>query len=352
MPTKSARVKSNWKSLQSKNKTRKKVKLAVIVLGLLVGLILVSIVVRLVNSFFSPIKSFYKKNYSWDGKFNINLLIRSKDISLLSLNPTDSSVIVFKIPDETFVEAPFGFGPWQLRAVYDLGENQKGLGGDKLLKETLTPFLGIPIDGFLDFALDESSSQIINTLRQNPVSGLNLFANLKTNLSVWELIQLKFKLNSVRFDKISELDLIKTNVLTKDQLSDGTSIFTSDTVKLDSILSSLADPRITEERKSIAVLNATNYPQLAGKWARLITNLGGNVIITANSSKKLVKTQVVGEESATLQRLRQIFELDCQNQVRFGQNKQKCDRINPLDEELVNQRAQITVFLGEDYSNR
>lgn len=339
MPSKTVRVKNNWKNLQSKNRTKKKARLALIVLGFLLGLLLVSLAIRFTQSLFSPIKTSYKRNYSWDGKFNINLLIRSQDISLLSYNPAVSSMTIIKIPDETFLEVPHGFGLWQLRAVH-------GLGKDKLLVEALISFLAVPVDGFLDFSsLNQPSSQIIKTLKNDPFSGFSLFADLKTNLSVWELIRLKLRLSGVRFDKINEPDLIKLKILEQAYLSDNTLVFTLDPVKADTLLSSLADPQITAERKSIAVLNATKHPQLARKWTRLVTNLGGNVIITANSSKNLEKTQVVGENSATLQRLRQIFELDCQNNP-------KCDRINPQDDELINQRAQISILLGEDYFGR
>ena len=158
---------------------------------------------------------------------------------------------------------------------------------------------------------------------------------LKTNLTVWELFKLKVGISGVRFDKVKELDLDKLDVLDKEKLPDGTLVFTADPVKLDSVLSNLADPAIAAEHKSIAVFNATDRPQLAVKWARLITNLGGNVIIMANG-EKTKKTEVTGLPSTTLKRLQQIFGV-------VDQNKDP-------NQAAVPSRAQINLLLGEDYA--
>ena len=324
-----------WKHVQSKLKKSKRNKLALGVLALVVGFLIISWTIRLTQSLFSPwgLQDSYRKSYTWNGEFNINLLIRTDHISLFSYNPKQAKIIIVNIPDETFLEVPGGFGLWQLRSVY-------GLGGDNLLKETLTSFLAIPIDGFLDFSSlwpRKSAIQIIDTLRGNPFSGFNLLSSLKTNLTVWELLRLKLGISAVRFDKVEERNLDKLNILDQGNLADGTPIFTADPVRLDSVLSDLADPKITSEHKSITVLNATDHPQLASKWTRLITNLGGNVIITGNAKQRLKKTQVAGEDSATLRRLRQIFDYD---------------KINPSSEDLASSRAQINLLLGEDYLNR
>ena len=261
------------KRVRSKTSKGRRTKLALGVLGLLFGLLVISWSIRFAQNFFGS------KNYSWERKFNINLLVRSSDISLFSYNPKDNKITIINVPDETFLQVPNGFGLWQLRSIY-------GLGGDKLLKETLTNFFAIPVDGFVDLSVlkpPQSAAQLVDTLRKNPLSGVNLLTSVQTDLTMWELLQLKQGISSVRFDKIKTLDLLKFNVLDKENLADGTPVFTTDQIKLDSVLSDLRDPAIVSEHKSIAVFNATNHPQLAQKWARLITNLGGNVIIISNA---------------------------------------------------------------------
>lgn len=332
-----------WRYVQLKLKQTRSNKLALWVLTLLVGLVVISWTTRSVKSLFSPWNpsATSKKNFIWNKDFNINLAVRSKEISLLTFNPKDERIVIIDIPDEVLLEVPGEFGMWQLRAIYELGESQKGIGGDRLLTSALTSFLAIPIDGFLDFSAlqpAKSATEIVEIIRKNPMSGLNLLSSLKTDLTPWELLNLKLSLNGVRFDKIKRIDLDKLDVLDKATLLDGTAVLRTDPVKLDSVLSDLVDPTIVKEHKSIAIFNATDHPQLALKAARLITNLGGNVIITTNAQDKLQKTKVLGEESPTLARLRQIFTSN--------------DKISSQELDIVSSRAQINLFLGEDYVNR
>lgn len=336
MPTKhlSANAKKKgWKDIQSKARRSRQTKLAVVVLGLVIGLVITSWVIRFTQSLFSPWKLSVKaeRNYIWDDKFNINLLLRADQTSIFSYNPTEKKIVILNIPDETFLEVPKGFGFWQLRAVDKLG-------GDTLLVDTLRNFLGIPIDGFLDFSgpgISKSAVEIVEELRQNPFSGFNLMPSLKTDLTLWELVRLKLSITGVRFDKVAEINLDKQEILNKETLPDGTEVLTADPVKLDSVLVNLVDPAFTFEHKAIAIWNATNRPLLAQKAARLITNLGGNVIITSNAEEKLKKTMVYGEKSDSLKRLKQIFVLD--------------DKISSSSANLEFSRAEINIFLGEDF---
>lgn len=336
-----------WKDTQSRSKQKKRVKFAVFVLGLICGILILSWMVQFITSLLNPLGIDSKKrNYIWNGEFNINLVVKTARIDLLSYNPKEKKITIIKIPDNLFIDVPFGFGKWQLRSVFDLGQSQKGIGGDQLLKNTLTGFFALPIDGFLDLNRFQSASEVVEAIRKNPFSGFELLSTFKTDLSVFELIRLKIGLYSVRFDKIKVLDLMDLGVLDKENLPDGTEVVITDPVKLDSVLVSLADPAIVSERKTIAVFNATDRIQLANKWARLITNLGGNVIITTNAKERLKKTGLQGEKSRTYQRINQIFsDLDCQNNP-------KCDIIKSQNEDIASSRAQINLFIGEDYANK
>lgn len=340
MPLKSALKKTNsWKDKQSRELSRKRVKLALIVL-LLSGVFLFgSWFVTFIRYAFTPGQGSVR-TYRWSGEFNINLAIRGSGIAVFSLNPKEGKITVLNIPEQTFLEVPRGYGSWQMRAVY-------GLGGNQLLKETLSSYLAVPIDGFLDLtdAKGISASGFVEKLRGNPFSGFSLLSSSKTDLTLWERFLLKMAVRGVRFDKIEEVDPLERNILDKSILPDASEVYTADSVRLDSILGAFADPSVTGEHKSIAVFNAAGKPQLAQKWARLIANLGGNVIITGNAKEVLPKTVVWGGESKTLKRLRQIFELDCQN-------KPKCVNIAPSDEDLASSRAEINVFLGEDYADK
>ncbi len=185
--------------------------------------------------------------------------------------------------------------------------------------------------------------------RGNLFSGMKILPELHSDLTGFELVRLKLGLLQVRFDRINQIDLEKLSVLEKQKLADGSEVFIVDPIRLDSVMSDLEDPKIKSENLSVAIFNATEYPLLAAKTKRLITNMGGNVIVTQNAPRKVEKsyvdfgsTVVEGEKSKTLDRLKQIFDLGCSKDP-------KCDKISVADLGLAASRAQIIVILGEDF---
>lgn len=303
-----------WKTAQSKKNTDKKVKLALIVLSLVTGLILLSWLFKFGQYFFGQTK--------WNGDSNINIVLKSQSISLLSYNPKDEKITFIDIPDKTYLDVSEGFGSWQIGSVYPLG-------GGELLQKSLSSFFGVPIQGFLE------SDNFDSLTDKNPLSLLRVLSTLKTNLTPYEILRLKLGMSAVRFDKIKRINLEEAGLLDKDKLPDGTDILTSDNVKLDSLSNFFADPALKKERKTIAVFNSTSVPGLAQKAARLISNMGGEVIIVSNSGTELQKSAVLGEKSKTLDYLKQIFTSN--------------GTIDPKLEDLVSSRAAINLFLGEDY---
>lgn len=314
-----------WKTAQRHHKIKKKTKLALFALAGLLGLILVSQLITFVKVLSRPynlIASY--KNYTWNGEFNLNIVAGTNPISLISYSPEEKKVTILTIPDNTLIDVPGGFGRWQARAIYELG-------GESLVKTSISQFLGIPVDGF-------SSENLVDHFRGNLVSGIEILSKLKTDFTPLELIRLKASLLGVRFDKIHQVNLEKHSILEREKLADGTEIFIADPIRLDSIMVDLADPKIKREHLSIAVFNATDKPLLAASAKRLITNMGGNVIVTQNAPSKVSKTYVEGENSKTLDRLTQIFD-SC---------GKMCDKIPKEDLGVSAARAQIILVLGQD----
>lgn len=313
----------SWKVAQTKRQKIKRTKLALIILGIFLGILILAQIFKFTQTLFSPwqIKNPIPRGYSWGGQFNINIVVKDDKVSLLSFSPKNQTVTILEIPDNTFLETAHGFGKWQIRSIYDLG-------GHQLLKDSLSQFFGLPIDGFLE-------GVFLDSIKKNPILNLTSLPGIKTDLTLVELIRLKLGLSGVRFDKIYMIDLEKSGALSPEKLADGTAVLIADPAKLDSEVTDLVDPNLKSEHKTLAIFNSTNHPQLAQKAARLITNVGGDVIIIANSQSKLEKTQIFGEESKTLDRLKQIFGIS--------------GRIDPESEDQVPSRAQINLFLGEDF---
>lgn len=349
MPTKSAQARSSnsWRSVQSAIKVKKKTRLALFVLGFILLILILGQIVNLTKTFFSPWKLSepVKKHYIWDGQFNINLLLKSNPISVISFNPQEEKLFVLEIPQELYLDVPHDFGKWQLRSIYDLGNSSK-FGGNTLLKESVSNLLGVPIDGILEPSnlKQKNGEELVKLIRSSPLNIFNTLSNFKTDLTLWELIRLKIGFSQVRFDKV-KLSAISSEILDQVKLADGSTILIADPIKIDSILSDFVDPQLQNEHISIAVFNTTDYPGLAQKAARMITNIGGSVIITSNASQRQSKSQISGSNSKTLKRLVQIFDSACQN----GKLGAKCDKIDLKDLGLDSSRAQINVVLGEDF---
>jgi len=103
------------------------------------------------------------------------------------------------------------------------------------------------------------------------------------------------------------------------------------------------DEKIVQEDLAIAVLNGTTHFGLARKAARLITNIGGQVVEVGNIEN--LKSQILNlkceirspkrlKNAYTIQKLMRAF--DC----RWG------------GEDLADHRAEAILILGEDYWSR
>lgn len=285
-----------WKRAQDRLKVQRKIKLATLVLLTLALLLAASLLVKFWQK--------NAKNYSWGGEGNINLAIKGKDSYLFSFDPQDKRVTIVLIDGESYIEIPGGFGDWQVRAIYDLGELEKGQGAT-FLKKSLSQFLGIPVDGFIK--MDDPPRQLID---QHPLNYLSLLSRMETDLTPLELGRLFWGLSQIRFDKVKE-------------------------VGVDSLVQSdLYESRIRTEDLTIAVYNGTKEPGLAAKVARLITNMGGNVIIQNNAPTDQSQSLIFsasGGGTYTLKRLSRVLSL----------------KVGKEDALKGTSRAQINIFLGE-----
>lgn len=353
------------KTAQSRanKKTSQKTKLALIVLALVLLVLVIGKVVSIINNFKQPISrdSEISRLHPWDKTANLNLVIKSKNIALLSYDPINKEVLILEIPDSLYVNVPSGFGNWKISSVFDLGQAEENKIGAKLLKASVANFLGVPVDGYIVFEgkyKEQSTTQLVNVLRDGIFASYKLLPNIKSDLTTQEFIRLSGGLSKVRFDKLQDLDLTQLNLLDKSLLGDGTPIFTSDPDRVDSISSKLVEAVISNEKSSIAVYNATNTPGLALKAGRVISNIGGNVIISTNAGTKRKQTIIFTNDltSQTAKRLGQIFTSDCSDSLKCGiivckasEQVQPQDKCFVEDQQILNSRASISVVIGEDY---
>ena len=231
------------------------------------------------------------KQSVWNGKDRLSLIALSGDrIELINLIPSQKKQLIWEVPSDLVVEVPSGYGPYQLKKVFTLGELDKK-GGELLLKTTSNLF-GLKVSAYR-------------------VEG-------KTNLSWWDSLRINW-FNRTKAFQTSRLDL-------SGQMG-----------RIDQIVNeSLFDQVIAREAVPVAVLNATGVAGEANQVARLITNLGGQVVTIGNSEEDKEESEIwiVSDDlksSATLAFLESIL----------GSVSVK------IEPKVIEYRADIVVIVGK-----
>lgn len=271
----------------------------------------------------------------WDGKSQFNLAVNSQPVTIVSFDCQEKNINILKIPDGTFIETVHGYGPYRIESVYKLGEI-KGVGG-QLLADSLQEYFGLNIDGFLiGDKLPQEQSGLKNFLLNQFFTSLR--SRGKTNLSRWDQLRLWWQVKMVRGDKINLIDLSQTSASQEVDLPDGSRAMKIDQERLEKIINQFFfDKKIKEEDLAVSVFNKTGHLGLANKAARIIDNIGGRVVQVSNQKQETqdnrcqIKSEKKYKKSYTVEKLIKIF--DCQW----------------LEEKLPDQRAQVNLYLGEDY---
>lgn len=314
----------SWKSLKRRLQVKKRLRrlgLALLVFfGVLLTLGAIYAWYYLTRPFAQAAGAF-EADLSWDGTTPLNLLwlevgeIENEtaplvNLSVVSLNPSLKRFTVIGLPLEYKVYLP-SQGKQMLRAIYGVGNLMDSKQGIKLTAKNVSYLLGIPIDGY--FLAGREGLQQFGRLYGNAenikqylsIKNITLLPQvvalghryLRTNLSLGELARVIYFLWGVRAEKVETLVL---------QASD-----LSDQAALDQRLHPfIEDGTIVKERLKIQILNGTLQPGLAAFAARLVRNMGGEVIRTGNDERQdLTKGFLVLDESGsyTARRLAHIF---------------------------------------------
>lgn len=196
----------------------------------------------------------------FDSSKRFNLTIAdNKNLEVMSLGPAEKTIAVFKL--------------------------NKNIGGKEAGK-----FLGVPIDGFL----------LCNCLdlNQKPDSmflkAIFNYKKVQTNLTIIDLIKLL----------VFSRTIAPSSIVTKN--------FEGDLIssELDKVVIELAsDELIEKDNQTIQIINGTDVVGLGNRLARLVTNMGGDVIIvaTSQSPRKGSKILYIDQKTYTIERLSKVL---------------------------------------------
>lgn len=170
----------------------------------------------------------------------------------------------------------------------------KIVGIEKTDYQKLSVILGLPVDGFVEFS--SLQSQHILPLLKKGILKQDINS---TNLTNFDFARLWFFTISVPVYQITSREyrlLPPTEAL-------------SDT-SLDKIIATLfTDSSIMEEKVSIHIINASGVMGLGNRFARILTNSGGNVIAVSTANSILPRSEVgfAGKETYTLSRIARLL---------------------------------------------
>lgn len=256
------------------------VKLAILFSLLVGGLIFLSLIAKFV---------IVVKNSSFDGEHRFTIVFPhgTNATSILSFSPGEQSVSLLRV---------------------------NGVGNVATVGKTLE----IPVDAQVQSVI-ASGKDIPHTLG----AMLLRYPTLKTNLTIIDLARLWWFANQLPRHAFSEEVLSIEN---KEEISDAT---------VDRLSAELfADATIANEKISIQIVNAAGVGGLGSRFARLVGNMGGNVVAVATSDADSEKTTIrfSGKKTYTLTRLEKTLGVTS----------------TPLPEPGI---ADIIVTLGKDRGN-
>ena len=331
---------SSWKKLQLSKKIKHYLKILGLALLVIISTAVVSGAVALYQFFTKPMATAAGAadgNITLSGeRFNL-LLINLEDandptslaeeISVITLNIGEREAFVVRLPLETEIVVPQGFGGHKLKEVYSLGALTKPQANLDLTAQTVQGLLAVPIDGYIvtdDAGLGQISQYLgggWRVVRLLPNLLTEIRRQIKTNLTLPTLLRVGQFVWSAREAQdvwnISEEELFDWQHLDLETQKH------------------FSDSKIIEERLKIQILNGTDKPGLATHISRYVKNLGGDVIITGNYESLDVKRGLMvakEPESHTVKRLAEVLQIE---DVRSGL-------------EGVGERADLTIILGLD----
>lgn len=264
-------------------------------------------------------------------------VINSRPLMVFSLGQTNEEMLVITIPENTMVPVSGGYGWYPAASIWALARQEgQGVG---LITRSFRELVGIPIDTAVDVAgevlgEEKDKEELINRCQQIAreclVGKKDCGDTSKLQfLKVW-LAMRKVSAGNVAYLPLENLPGAKT-----EHLPDGSLVLGVDIDGIDLFISRYTtEEAIKNEALAIGVYNAAGYPGLATRAARIITNLGGRVLVVEDWDEIENKCEIRSTEevrkSATYRLVKDVF--GCREGEVEGEDE-----------------VDLTLLVGEDY---
>jgi hypothetical protein len=231
-----------------------------------------------------------------------------KKVNFIIFNKENKKVSIFNMPVDVNYEIPGKFGSEVFAKTFALGgmnSDDAHLSGADAINRSLFKIFGFKVDKFMltDSAHEKFFDElwheggVLNLVSLKNVTSLG--NSLKTDMDLREFYGLLSFVYSLPKERIVDEDFSPVNF--------------NDTSKFDDYIREYTyESSLAEEQKNISVLNGTGYPGLASFGSRVITNYGGRVIATQNSSDNYDVSYIIADDvnSQSVAFLSRVFRID------------------------------------------
>jgi hypothetical protein len=259
-----------------------------------------------------------------------------KKVNFIIFNKDSKKVSVFELPVDVNYKIPGKYGSEVLAKVFALGgmnSDDRLISGAEAINRSIFKLFGFKVDKFVltDVEHEEffddlwHEGGVLNLVSLKNVTSLG--NSLKTDMDLREFYGLLSFVYSLPKERIMDEDFSPL-------IFDNTSEF-DDYIREYTYESSLA-----KEQENISLLNGTDYPGLASFGSRVVTNFGGRVIATQNSTNTYEESYIIAENpnSESVAFLSRVFK------IKKIISKDESYSIN----ESVIDRSDIVVIFGFD----
>lgn len=250
--------------------------IAIIFFAFVFVVVLASLILKAVN-----IVS--KSRFDSETRFTISVT-NGKDLEIISFSPKSQSISVLKI--------------------------------DGNIKTSVNRFLEIPIDGEVKSRLKIKDFRVPDLILKFTLN----YRSLKTNLTIVDMLRL----------------YLYSKTVPANYVYDKTISASTDVLILDKIIPQLfSDEIIEKENASIKIINGTDVNGLGNRLGRLITNMGGNVVIIVSSDRTENSSTIsyFGKKTYTIEKINKILKFN----------------LKKLDKKTI---TDIVIVIGEDSLSR
>lgn len=253
---------------------------------------------------------------------------------LISLQPQLNRLVVFVFPNNTLISTAKGFGDYQAKAIYNLGEQEK-LGGGQFWQLSLQNFFGFLIDDYLvNFSNQAVNQANINSWFLKAALGRKDSLGFLDSLRAWWFIK-KISANGFKLINLAEAGQIKLACL-----ADQTEVYQANQEKIDQLMKNyLVEPVIAQGSLRWVIFNSSGFDGAGSFWARIIENSGGRVVHLGN--ERQLERSVIKLASPDFQQDFLVNKLVKE----FGFET----KIEPT---IFSGRGDVGIYIGQDLVNR